>query len=280
MIHWKPKNLRHNCFIGVKCLYENQTEGYVRDQDLAFCVKHLMHETRHLYQNQVLYQEPLIGFSLDMAKMDALSSYFSGYRQNMYEVLPSELDAEIHGLLDTVAFFDQIIDENGEKILDAKTCLENCYFERRNFRIYSPYDEKIVPFDNIIRILQEQQAEYKAKDRGFPFDSSNAQDQANLEHLKKYSDWISILNRTDPTSGQYDDVLFAVMLDLNPRWAQTHIGIQDYAKQIQEQYPPRIPSVGKQMLTDITFVFKDEEEICLTEDYLVGLGDGDGEVTL
>ncbi len=145
IIHWKPKDLRHNCFIGVKCLYENQTEGYVRDQDLAFCVKHLMHETRHLYQNQVLYQEPLIGFSLDMAKMDALSSYFSGYRQNMYEVLPSELDAEIHGLLDTVAFFDQIIDENGEKILDAKTCLENCYFERRNFRIYSPYDEKIVP---------------------------------------------------------------------------------------------------------------------------------------
>lgn len=233
--HPKPKHLKYDCIIGIKCLSDNMDEyGYIRNVDLAYCVKHIAHEAQHLYRNIVTYQNQLLGYELDMARMDALSGCFRGYHDNTYFYLPSEIDAEIHGLLNTVKYFHSMkID--GKPIIDAKTCLYEKYKELKTNRVW--YGQREVRnFDDMIKSLKDMRGMYLTEDRGFPLLKNIQPDAYYLKEFQKHSAWQDILQTKDRTGVQYDEKLFVMMVDLIPLWVQTHDGIKDEAKRLSQKY--------------------------------------------
>lgn len=113
------------CRIGIRELFENQVDGMVRDVDLVWAGKHIMHEAWHLRQMTDTYQQKdLSGRDLDMARMDAIAEVFQGYSHGSYGHRPSEVDADIYGFGDVVNYFDNhIVGGDGKPLLDAKACL-------------------------------------------------------------------------------------------------------------------------------------------------------------
>lgn len=239
IVYPNPKHLQFDCFIGIRSLSDHMDENdLVRDMDLTFCVKHILHESRHLYQQYYLYQNPLSGFNLDMARMDMLSSQFRGYHDVTYDYHPAEIDAEIHGLLDTVSYFDQFVDDDGIPIIDARTCLYEKYKELPNNRIWHKQD--VTCFDDMIQSLRDQQHDYLTKDRGFPFSEKSHSDQNYLKRLTKYNAWHDVIYSENRVGVQYDEKLMGMAMDLAPLWTQTHEGIMYEAKRISKLYPKQL----------------------------------------
>lgn len=238
----KPKHLKFDCTIGVKCLVDNiDKKGYVRDIDLAYCAKHIAHEAQHLYRNKETYQEPLFGYSLDMARIDFLSGNFDGYKRNMYWCNPAEIDAEIHGLLDTVKYF--------KEIPNIKACLFEKYKELPTNRVWNSR-KPVTNFDDMISSLEEQKYLYLYADRGFPFRKDSIRDKVALEKLDICSAWQDVLHAENTVGVQYDEKLFAMAIDLSELWVQTHRGIKDEAKRLREKYPKQLPTPMDETLDD------------------------------
>lgn len=185
-----------------------------------------------------------------MARMDALSVYFYGYKQNTYSYLPSELDAEIHGMQDTVAYFNTLVDDKGNTLIDAKSCLYEKVKELPTNRIW--YQRKpVICYEDMITSLESMKNLYLIKDRGFPFNKEDSSD--DNKHLTKCLEnfaWIDVLEDRNKIGVQYDRKLFAMAMDLDPVWVRTHKGIQKDAKEIQKEFPPQLNPSLTQFLVE------------------------------
>lgn len=236
---YQPTKLSFDVSIGIQCLLDNMDEdNTVRDIDLVWCVKHIAHEARHIYQQTDIYQKPLHGYFLDMARMDALSVYFYGYKQNTYSYLPSELDAEIHGMQDTVSYFNTLVEDKGNALIDAKACLYEKVKELPTNRIWYQR-EPVTCYEDMIISLERMKNLYLIKDRGFPLNKSNLQDNEYLEKCYKHHAWLDVLGAEYKIGVPYDRKLFAMAIDINPAWVKQHKGIQREAKEIQKEFPPQ-----------------------------------------
>lgn len=77
------KNVSIN--VGVKSMFDNIKNGYVRSQDLVYTVSTIFHEERHLQQKAFMYQDKNASQDIvDMAKCDVISGTFPEYERLIY----------------------------------------------------------------------------------------------------------------------------------------------------------------------------------------------------
>lgn len=94
--------------IGTKCIFDNLYQGYVRDQDFVKVIFALNHEERHL-QQRLLFQSTDVSDEIkQMARIDligvAIPEFYHGY--GYYNDI-NEIDAELHGIIETRALFKE-----------------------------------------------------------------------------------------------------------------------------------------------------------------------------
>lgn len=94
--------------IGTKCISDNLHQGYVRDQDFVKVIFALNHEERHL-QQRLLFQSTDVSDEIkQMARIDligvAIPEFYHGY--GYYNDI-NEIDAELHGIIETRALFKE-----------------------------------------------------------------------------------------------------------------------------------------------------------------------------
>ena len=139
--------------------------------------KVIFHEMRHAYQTQTLFQNVnLDDCNKDMARKYLLLYYFPSYYENPntpdnYYHTPFEIDAEQHGLLDTVKYFDtHFLDKNGNPYYDAKQMLYEIYKDKNDDAWYLPKQYRQNGFDNMIRNMEtyKKRITQKTEDFGFP----------------------------------------------------------------------------------------------------------------
>lgn len=139
--------------------------------------KVIFHEMRHAYQTQTLFQNVnLDDCNKDMARKYLLLYYFPSYYENPntpdnYYHTPFEIDAEQHGLLDTVKYFDtHFLDKNGNPYYDAKQMLYEIYKDKNNDAWYLPKQYRQKGFDNMIRNMEtyKKRITQKTEDFGLP----------------------------------------------------------------------------------------------------------------
>lgn len=95
--------------IGTKSIYENINDNMVRDQDFVDTVLTCYHEQQHALRRQQFKQPIVDNLTKQIARIDLISTtipeYYrtnTGYYDNI-----GEMDAELHGIIETRAFFKE-----------------------------------------------------------------------------------------------------------------------------------------------------------------------------
>ena len=174
--------------IGLHDLYYAvpNAENQIDAKCLVDFTKVIFHEVRHAYQIQTLYQNAnLDNYYKNMARKHLLFYYFPSYYENPdtpnnYNHSPFEIDAEQHGLLDTIKYFDtHFLDENGKPCYDAKTMLYEIYKDKDDDDWYLPKKYRQHGFDDMIKNMENYKnfITQKTEDFGFPkYDHNNPDD--------------------------------------------------------------------------------------------------------
>lgn len=238
---------------------EQNLIGMVRDQDLVFYVKHVMHERRHLQQYLEFYQHPTLDYHIEMGKAHIISECCHGYCNHLYWYLPSELDAEIQSFLDTAEYFEQLASLG--VVIDVKTLLYKQYTELPQSSVWHGLPQ-VNTFDDMIQSLRNQKYAYRNMDRGFPFDINFEQDRERLHRLWKYDAWDFVLSASpeDRSTTDYDDKLLAMLLDLNPKLLSKHAGLQEEGKRVTSLYPGEFPTGMAALFKDVVHLLSKDED--------------------
>lgn len=225
-----------SCKIGRKDIFDHIQNNMVRDVDLVKCVKHMFHESCHLYRSLYTYQSDNIsGIMLDQARMEAVGSVFRGYYLNTYGYNLSEIDVDEYGIKHTVDYFDHyILDDNGEPIVDVGSCVLQALREMPgdwHGNKYSPTYEKVMQSLNDAKLL------YQYADRNVIFLEQNKRDVSSRNMLMEYPGWRKIIMSDDRRGVAYDEKLFAMSLDVSTYWIDTHKCMKEEVKRVRDLYP-------------------------------------------
>lgn len=216
------------------------SDGRVRDVDLVWAAKHVMHEARHLYQMRELYQRvPLTGLQLDMARMDGIAATFRGYHNSVYGYTPSEVDADIYGFEDTVKYFDTyVVNGRGELIIDARACLVQRVREMERWR----GDRDAPDYESMVQSLRDKMTEYRWRPRPVVLGPG---DDFATRRLAACPGWLDTLNDGRKVGVERDEELFSMALDVNPSWIDRHRGLDAEACRVRKLYPGRLSVLGR-----------------------------------
>lgn len=158
-----PKNV--NVMIGVKYLFDNVKDNYVKSSDFAYIVSTLFHEERHIYQRAFLYNDKNASQrTVDMAQCDIIGAVIPEYTDLLYYDKPSEVDAELEGWKKCVEFFDtHFLDDNGKPMIDARKELVNALHEFRDAGDFDWYGgtTDVNSYEDAITLLENNKDTYK-----------------------------------------------------------------------------------------------------------------------
>lgn len=248
-----------SCTIGIRDLIENMdSRGFVRDVDFVWKGKQIEHEARHVYQMQELYQKPLSGYDLDMARIDAVANAFDGYNRYMYRYMPSEIDADICGFTNVVAYFDSILPE-----LDSRSCLVRHVCETGDWRGI----RRCHTYDDILQSLEDIRYEYKYRPRNIII---NDKDETNLKIMQRHCPgWIPVIESfqekkewSQEDCENADRQLFSAAMDINTSRIDHHAGLDDEVKLVRKLYPSKLGIGGRLLSSVIRSGNKRDEAIC------------------
>lgn len=124
------KKKQNSLWIGLKDIYDNMQNNYVRDQDFVFVILIVYHEKGHLIQQQKFQQTNVSPDVQQMARIDLISTTIPEYYrpQSGYYYNINEIDAELHGIVETRKFFKLNFPE-----IDADTELMHIIQESSNW---------------------------------------------------------------------------------------------------------------------------------------------------
>ena len=197
-------------------------ENQIDAKYLVDFTKVIFHEVRHAYQTQTLFQNAnLDDCSKNMARKYLLLYYFPSYYENPdtpnnYNHSPFEIDAEQHGLLDTIKYFDtHFLDENGKPCYDAKTMLYEIYKDKDDDTWYLPKQYRQHGFDNMIKNMETYKTRITQKTENFGLPKNiNYMTDVFLHHPFYQNHRIAFNNATVGT--ERDHILLQVILREDP----------------------------------------------------------------
>lgn len=266
----RPRSNPHMiCEIGIAELSQNMnSDGYVRDVDVVWAAKHISHEARHAYQMQILYQQSnLSGRDLDMARMAAIGSVFDGYRLSTYDYSPFELDADKHGFIDTVDYFeDWALIHGFMPVINVKGCL---LYRVRELN-YFPSIIDSSGYASIVSSFDIHSDDYLFRERTCVLNQLDIDTWSNL--FKKYPVFLDVIYGSNDKSGvSYDEKLFSVVLDINSSWADYHRGLDQEVKRIRNVYHSHVDMKDRMLNQVNRFVNTRDNNICEMESRLFAM---------
>lgn len=233
------------CEIGIKELYDGQDENnMVRNIDFIWVVKHIFHEAHHLHLMQNVYQNKLSGRDLDSARIDAILCLFDGYKNQMYQYAPSEIDSDIQGFESAVKWSKENV-----PIIDVEACFVAKVQDFLNWR--GSRSKSIYSYDALLTSLYNMKDQYKYQPRDNVFNKS---DIDTITFIKKQCPkWLSeiekIQNGDIKDYIEADRLLFSVALDVNSFWIDHHAGLDNEVKAVRKIYPSKL-KIGSKIVSD------------------------------
>lgn len=215
--------------------------GRVRDCDVVWTAKHVFHEARHLEHFEKLFKyKDAPSQYVDMARMEAIASTFSGYDLRTYNHRPAELDAELMGTDWTVDHFDiNYLGPDHRPLIDARAGIAWKLQEEghwKGFRLPDVSDGKDA-FEAYRNMLASHMKDYLLSVRP---DLFNEDDLAKpvMQRLLQDDRVSNVLLDSKPVVGrERDRQLLPIVADINPSVAALYPCLKDDISKCRKDYP-------------------------------------------
>lgn len=225
--------------ISTKDIYNTQADanGDISIAYLVDYVKVLFHELQHVNQYRTVFQQEKANTAtVNMARKDLIALYFPNYYDLNYFHIPSELDAEQHGISGAIEYFHQhpeyLNDEN-----DAEEILYDVYQNYQPW--YIPVKYRTPDCNGIIKNLEslkKLESKVTRKFEHVDYDENNAARYQLAEKVlnnPEYRNFLKAFNEA-PSGVEQDKILLQVILREDPKAATIYKCLEPECKAYQK----------------------------------------------